>query len=253
MSTPFLLIIWAFFGLLVGGLINVLADDLPARRSIRRPHCPGCGHEFKPSNWLALSRQLRGAACPECGLSARKRPIITELSLVALFVALAWIIEPTGDLVIYSLFVAVLVLVVVIDQEHRLVLHIVTFPTTAFALLASLILDDSGILLALVGAIVGFIFFFIAYLIGNKFFGQGALGFGDVTLAMMMGAMLGFQRVFFALVIGILLAGLWGGIGLISGRMNRRSKFAYGPFLAIAGIVVIIWGNQLLNWMNVGS
>ncbi len=253
MSTLLLLIIWAFVGLLVGVLVNVLADDLPARRPIRRPHCPRCGYVYKPSAWLALTRRFTAGTCPECGLPARNRLIITELSLIGLFMALAWFVEPVSNLVIYSVFVAVLVLVVVIDQEHRLVLHIVTFPTTAFALVASLILNDSGILLALVGAVVGFIFFFIAYLIGNKFFGQGALGFGDVTLAMMMGAMLGFQRIFFALVIGILLAGLWGGIALISGRMKRGSFFAYGPFLAIAGIVVVIWGNQLLRWMNVGS
>lgn len=253
MSTPILLLIWAFVGLLAGGLINALADDLPARRSPRRPHCPRCDYEYKPSAWLTLTRRFYLGTCPECGLPARNRPLLTELSMVVLFMALAWFREPVGDMVIYSVYVAALFLVLVIDQEHRLVLHIVTFPMTAFALIASLLLHDSGILLALTGAAVGFIFFYIAYLIGNRLFGQGALGFGDVTLAMMMGAMLGFQGIFIALVIGILLAGLWGGLGLISGRMKRHSYFAYGPFLAIAGIVVVIWGNQFLDWMNLGT
>ena len=167
--------------------------------------------------------------------------------MVLLFAALPWLIEPAVDLIIYSIYIAVLVLVIVIDIEHRLVLHIVTFPITAFALVASWPLTDSGILLALVGAVVGFVFFFLAYLIGERFFGHGALGFGDVTLAMMMGSMLGFQRIFFALILGILLAGIWGAVALLTGRLSRRSHFAYGPFLALAGIIIIIWGNQIFD------
>jgi leader peptidase (prepilin peptidase)/N-methyltransferase len=75
------------------------------------------------------------------------------------------------------------------------------------------------------------------------------LGFGDVTLATTMGLMLGFHRIFFALVLGILLAGLWSLVGLLTGRISRRSYFAYGPFLAVAGIVTIIWGDRLYAWV----
>jgi prepilin signal peptidase PulO-like enzyme (type II secretory pathway) len=102
--------------------------------------------------------------------------------------------------------------------------------------------------LSLTGAAAGFVFFFIAYTIGNRVFGAGALGFGDVTLSMTMGAMLGLQRIFFALVLGILLAGLWGLIAIISGKLKRRSYFPYGPFLAGAGIITIIWGGILVDW-----
>jgi leader peptidase (prepilin peptidase)/N-methyltransferase len=108
-----------------------------------------------------------------------------------------------------------------------------------------MILSDTNFLQSLVGAAVGFIFFYVAYLIGRRLFGPGALGFGDVTLAMTMGAMLGFQRIFFGLTIGILLAGGWGLFALISGRMQRHSYFAYGPFLAIGGILSIIFGHQI--------
>ena len=118
------------------------------------------------------------------------------------------------------------------------------------ALVASIPLSDNGPLLAAFGAVVGFIFFFLAYLLGRRLFGPGALGFGDVTMATMMGAMLGFQRIFFALVLGILLAGLWGLIVLLSRRGSRRTYFAYGPFLALGGMVMIIWGNQIYAWFT---
>jgi leader peptidase (prepilin peptidase)/N-methyltransferase len=165
-----------------------------------------------------------------------------------IFALLPFFIEPALDLIIYSIYVAILILIIVIDLEHRLILHVVTFPATAFALLASLPLSDQTILLALTGAAAGFVFFFIAYFLGNRIFGAGALGFGDVTLSMTMGAMLGLQRIFFALVLGIVLAGLWGLIAIISGRLKRRSYFPYGPFLAGAGIITIIWGGIIVDW-----
>ena len=71
----------------------------------------------------------------------------------------------------------------------------------------------------------------------------------DVTLSATLGFMLGFHRVFFALVLGILLAGLWSLVGLLSGRISRRTHFAYGPFLAVAGIVMIVWGDRIYDWV----
>jgi prepilin signal peptidase PulO-like enzyme (type II secretory pathway) len=50
--------------------------------------------------------------------------------------------------------------------------------------------------------------------------------------------------------LGIFLAGLWGVVSLLSGRMKLKGYFAYGPFLAIAGIVMIIWGNQIYSWLE---
>jgi leader peptidase (prepilin peptidase)/N-methyltransferase len=233
-------------GLLVGGLINVLADDLPARVRPGRPHCPQCGHVHSPAGWLAIGRRLRGA-CPECGLATRRRALLVELGTAATFALLPWFIEPKINLVIYTFYVAVLILVIVIDVEHRLILHIVTIPTTLIALIASVPLSGNSILLALVGGAMGFILFYLAYLLGKRLFGPGALGFGDVMLAMMLGAMLGLQ-IIFVLVLAILLGGLYGVASLLSGRIGRGGHFAYGPFLAIAGMAMIIWGPQFLDW-----
>jgi leader peptidase (prepilin peptidase)/N-methyltransferase len=166
-----------------------------------------------------------------------------------MFAVLPLFIDPVVDLVIYSAYVGVLILVIVIDIEHRLILNVVTFPTTIFALIASVPLNDNNPLLALAGAVAGFLFFLILYLFGRRLFGPRALGQGDITLAMTMGAMLGLQRIFFALILGIFLAGLWALGSLISGRMKRDSFFAYGPFLAIGGIVMIVWGNEIYSWM----
>ena len=243
---------FAIIGLIAGSLINVLADDLPARERPRQPHCPRCGHEYVLSGWLAAGQLLQGGKCPKCELPTRRRSIMVEAITVIIFASLPWLIQPPADLIIYSIYIAILLLVIVIDIEHRLVLHVVTFPTTAFAVVASLFLSQMNIALSIVGAITGFIIFFILFFVGEKLFGRGALGFGDVTLATMLGAMLGFKLIFLALIFGILLAGLWSLIILLSRRASLRSYFAYGPFLAVSGIVMIIWGEQIYNWFSAG-
>jgi leader peptidase (prepilin peptidase)/N-methyltransferase len=242
--------VFLFIGIIVGGLINVLADDLPVREKPRAPHCPRCGYVYGPARWLALSRRILGGHCPDCDLATRKRALAVEICTALLFALLPLFIEPLADLIIYSVYVAVLILIIVIDVEHRLILHVVTVPTTIFALIASLFLTDNNPLLALAGAATGFLFFLVIYWIGQRFFGPGAFGFGDVTLAMTMGAMLGLQRVFFALIIGVLLAGLFAIVALVSGKLKLRGHFAYGPYLAIGGILMIIWGNEIYNWMS---
>jgi leader peptidase (prepilin peptidase)/N-methyltransferase len=241
-------ILFALIGLLVGGLLNVLADDLPARIRPKRPHCPNCDHVYGLTHWLAVSRRLQGGKCPNCELPTRRRAIWLEIGTALVFAALPALIEPGLELIIYTVYAAVLILVIVIDIEHRLILHVVTFPTTVFALIASNFLADNTLIASALGAVVGFVLFYLAYILGRRLFGSGAFGFGDVTLAMTMGAMLGLHRVIFALVLGVLLGGLWSLVGMITGRMTRFSYFAYGPFLAVAGLIMLIWGNAVLQW-----
>lgn len=239
---------FALIGLLVGGMINVLADDLPARLSPARPHCPQCGHVYGPSGWLALARRLRGGRCPQCGLETRRRALLVEIVTPLTFALLPSLINEPVDLLFGSLYIAILILVIVVDLEHRLILHVVTVPGTVLALVGSAFVSSNAPLLALLGAIFGFFTFLGLYWLGRRLFGPGALGFGDVMLSTMMGAMVGFPYIVFALVIGVLLGGMIS-FGLIaSRRLSMRSYVAYGPFLAMAGIITVVWGDQLLSW-----
>jgi leader peptidase (prepilin peptidase)/N-methyltransferase len=98
-------------------------------------------------------------------------------------------------------------------------------------------------MISLAGAIVGFLFFYALYWIGGKLYGPGALGFGDVKLAMLLGAILGLQQILITLSLGMLLAGVTSIILLLAKTGNRRSALPYGAFLALAGITVLVWTN----------
>lgn len=245
-----LTLLFAFLGLLVGALLNVLADDLPGSAGLQPPHCPNCNHRYSPAGWLATGRFLLGRrACPQCGL-VRWRPLLVEIATALAFALLPLLFSHPFSLLLYAYHVAVLILIIVIDLEHRLILHAVTFPSTLIALIGSFFLKDGTNvpLSSLLGLITGFLIFYALYLLGRRLFGPGALGFGDVTLAMTMGAMLGLHRIIFALVLGILLGGLISVLLIASGRFGLRSRVAYGPFLAVAGLIMIGWGMQFLQW-----
>jgi leader peptidase (prepilin peptidase)/N-methyltransferase len=244
-------LLYAFIGLLVGGLLNVLADDLPRREGLRRPYCPQCGYRYGPVGWLAIGRLLSSrGGCPQCGLPFRRRPLLVEVATAAAFALLSLLFDNPFSLLLYSYHVAVLILVIVIDLEHRLILHVVTFPSTAVALIGSYFLDDgtNSLPSALLGMATGFVIFYSLYLLGRRLFGPGALGFGDVTLSMTLGAMLGLHRIIFALVFAILLGGAVSVLLIVSGRFGLRSRVAYGPFLALAGLAMIGWGMEVLAW-----
>ena len=244
--SPILPSLWYFLaGIGIAILINALAEDLPRRIRQRLPHCPHCDQPYAPARWLALTR--RGVPCSQCGQPPPRRPIIVEAVTPLLFAALPWLVPHPVTRLFTALYCAVLILIIVIDLEHFLVLHIVTLPTTLLALLASTIIPDQNWRLALAGAGSGFLLFFLFYWVGQLLFGAGALGFGDVTLSLMLGAMLGFDRIFFALLLGILLGGV---SSLVFIGLRRRVHFhiPYGPYLAVAGILMLIWGRQVFLW-----
>jgi prepilin signal peptidase PulO-like enzyme (type II secretory pathway) len=239
-------ILFAFIGLIVGVVINVLADALPERERVQRPFCLQCGHVHAGVGVLALSRRR----CTYCGAPTRKREWLVEGGTAVLFAALPSLIPNSVNLIVNSVYIAILILVIVIDLENKLILNVVTFPATALALVGSFIVtpEQNNWKLALVGAAVGFVFFYIAYWLGTRMFGPGALGYGDVKLALAMGAMLGFHRIFFALTLAVVLGGVSSLIILLVNRkVNARTYLPYGQYLAAAAIVMLIWGVQIFQ------
>ncbi len=236
-------LIFAIIGLLLAILINVLADDLPLRIRPLAPHCPKCAHIHKPTHWLGLLRRR----CPECDLPVRKRVMAVEIATPLLFAFLPTLIPEINNLLVNSFFIAVLILVIVIDLEHKLILNVVTFPITAVALALSFVvtLDQNNIRWALAGALFGLVISYVMYWFGQLAFGPGAFGLGDVKLAMMMGAMMGLPRIPFALIIGVILGGVLSLILLLLGLVKRDDALPYGQYLASGGIVMLIWGVQI--------
>jgi leader peptidase (prepilin peptidase)/N-methyltransferase len=142
---------------------------------------------------------------------------------------------------INGVYILVLILVLLVDLQQRRIMNAIALPATLLALAVGLIDGRESFLVALLGALAGFLFFYLLYWGGRKFYGRGALGFGDVKLAMLLGAMLGLQYVWPALALGLLLTGLTSILLLLTGRAGLRTSMPFGVFLAGAGIIVLVW------------
>ena len=220
-----MIILIAFIGLIVGGLINLLADAWPDRK----PLAP-------------IGSLLRWPMS--------RRYLITEISTAIVF-AIVYLQPKFGDpipLILAIFHASVLILVTVIDLEHRLILNRVIFPAMAIAALTSIVwFGPIGWPYAFVGGAIGFGFFWLASKLGRLMLGRNALGQGDVKLAAYVGLITGFPGIITALVITILAGGIISILLLLVRRVNLRSNVPYGPFLVIGGLMTMLWGVAIMN------
>ena len=149
--------------------------------------------------------------------------------------ALWWHDGPGSLLVVHTGMVAFLLAVLFIDLEHRLVLNRMTGPGLLLALGCAALNIGPSLPLALLGAVVGFIFLFIPAVL------LPGLGIGDVKLAAVIGARDGFPSVLTALLAGVICGGVAATFLLVSRRADRRGTFAYAPYL-VAGALLLIFG-----------
>lgn len=255
-SLPF-----AAVGLLFGGLINLISDSLPTRGRVTLPHCHACGAPRHRAGWLAISAWLTWRTeCEYCRTPIRRRALVVEVAAAGLAVWLhANRLGPSGylpALVITMLFL----LITVIDIEHRLILHAVSLPSILLLTLYGVVAPSRGPAKTLLGGAAGFAFVMVLYLFGELFgrwiarrrgqeLDEVAFGFGDVTLATLIGVVVGWPGIVLALMVGVLAAGAFSLIYILAavamGRYQPYMPIPYGPFLILGGLLVYLGGRDV--------
>jgi Flp pilus assembly protein protease CpaA len=145
-------------------------------------------------------------------------------------------------MLLLSLYMAILILITVIDLEHRLVLNRVILPAIVLALIAGLVTPGLSILQALIGGLVGFGVF---YLIAMVY--PGGMGAGDVKLAAFIGLITGFPNIVLAIILTIFAGGLISLLLVVTRVRTMRDYIPYGPFLVIGGILTLFWGQPIMD------
>lgn len=270
MTNTLIVIIAAIAGLLIGGLINLLADDLPQTLRIRGPHYPD-GTPRPPIAWLGLSAFLFGKRTTESGSKLSWRQPIVEIVTAALFVYIAQADPFSARSLFWMGNTAILMLITVIDLEHRLILFVVIIPACVYALVgAALVWPEISTKVLfqdyIFGGIAGFILFFLMYLGGMLFSNimaqsrgeeleEVAFGYGDVLLATLSGFMLGWQALIFAVFIAIF-AGAAGALAFITFRLFAKGKYQlftalpYGQYIVFGTILMMLWRTPVMNFLQ---
>jgi leader peptidase (prepilin peptidase)/N-methyltransferase len=242
--------IFAFLlGSLVGSFLNVCIHRLPREESIVFPssHCPACQAPIRPwDNIPILSFLLLRGRCRACGSPiAWRYPLVEGLTAI-LFVATVSRFGVTPLAATLLLFVSALVVIAFIDLDHQIIPNVVTLPGIPLGLLAGLVLGEPPILDRIIGALAGAGFLYLVLFYGSTFYGQDAMGEGDLNLIALVGAFLGWRGVVVTILVGCL-SGSAIGLALIGlGRLRRREHIPFGPFLGLGAAVALFFGDRLV-------
>jgi leader peptidase (prepilin peptidase)/N-methyltransferase len=236
-------------GLFVGSFLNVCIYRLPLGRTVLwgRSHCPHCNRQIRSwenvpiVSWLAL-----GGRCAGCHAPIGIQYPLVELVTGALFAGAAWLYGPTWLLVPRLLFVCAMVVLFMIDLQHRILPNLITLPGIVVGLVFSLFLPP-GLRDAVIGAAACSLLLFAMGEAVSRVLGKEALGFGDVKMIAMMGAFLGWQLTLVSLFMASFLGSVIG-IGLVALTRNRDYEIPLGSFLALGALASAAVGQPLLDW-----
>jgi leader peptidase (prepilin peptidase)/N-methyltransferase len=237
-------------GWLSGALVNYLADVLLEERRLVQPLCPVCSQK---KSWLSMIWPM----VDQHSEHPRIRPWL--ILILSTFLICMTYLFPSDSLGfgVGWIWIVYFLLVIVIDMEHRLILHPVSLFGAGLGLVTGWI--NHGFLPTVVGGAAGFgIMLGLFYLgilfvrlmsrIRNQEIDEIALGFGDVNLSGVIGLLLGWPGVLAGLVGAIILGGVVSGLYLAWQAVNKRyeafSALPYGPFLALSALFLLfIAGN----------
>ena len=243
--------IFVVFGLVVGSFLNVVIARVPHGRSLVHPRstCPGCGAAIAwYDNIPLLSFVLLRGRCRACAVAIAWRYPVVELVTGALFGAAGLAFGATLHAVVAAAFLASLVAMTVIDLEHQIIPDVISLPGIVAGVLANLATGRVAWTDSLAGALVGGGLFFLIIIAGSWWVGQDAMGGGDMKLAAMLGAFLGWKVLLMSLFLSVLTGGVLASVFMTVGIRGRKDPIPFGPFLAAGGAAGLFWGERMVHW-----
>ncbi|MBU8932409.1 MAG: prepilin peptidase [candidate division Zixibacteria bacterium] len=248
-----LLPIWiGLFGLVIGSFLNVLIYRLPLGKKFvsGRSACTACGQQLKwYHNIPVLSYLCLRGKCAFCQESISMRYPIVELLNAALYLYFFRQEGMSLDFLILAVLASALVVIFFIDLDHRIIPDSITLPGMIVGLAVSMRPDGIGILSAIIGLVAGGGSLYLVALLGDWLFKKESMGGGDIKMAGMLGAFLGWQKVIFVFF-GSAAIGLVVSLAVMcfSSRLRETRMIPFGPFLASAAVVAIIFGDRIIHW-----
>jgi len=259
-------------GLLVGSFLNVVIHRLPimmqrdwraqAREFLELPaepastfnlvlpnsHCPQCDHEIRPweniplVSWLAL----RGK-CSSCRAPISSRYPLVELLCGVLSGYVAWHFGFSWQAGAMLLLTWGLLAMSMIDVDHQLLPDSLVLPLLWLGLIANYFGLFAPLPDAVWGAVAGYLSLCSVYWLFKLVPGKEGMGYGDFKLLAMLGAWGGWQVLPLTILLSSVVGAVLGTIMLRIQKADSGTTIPFGPYLAIAGWVALLWGGEITS------
>lgn len=211
-----------------------------------RSACPDCGHMITAiENIPILSFIFLQGRCRNCKTRISWRYPFIEFLSAAMVVTIAWKFGFGLPALFAAFFTWSLICLTFIDYDHQYLPDQITLPFLWLGLLLNMNDMYTDLQSALLGAVAGYLTLWIVFQVFKLITKKEGMGFGDFKLLAMLGAWMGWQALP-AIVLMSSVVGSIAGIGLIIFKQHDKGKpIPFGPYLAVAGWIVFLWGNEL--------
>ncbi len=264
-----------FFGLCIGSFLNVVIHRLPKimEREWRaecaelagqpaptepplslvspRSRCPSCGHGITAlENVPLLSWLVLKGKCSKCGTKISARyPLVELLAGVGAGYS-AWHFGPTMAALGAALFVWFTIALAFIDQETGLLPDDLTLPLLWVGLIVNLRGSFVPLPEAVVGALAGYLSLWLVFWAYKLATGKDGMGYGDFKMNAAVGAFLGWKMLPLVILLSSFVGLAFGALQMFAarGKWDAGFRFHFGPYIAIAALVALFWGEPILRW-----
>tara|TARA_B100000446_G_scaffold185968_1_gene211151 strand:- start:288 stop:1187 length:900 start_codon:yes stop_codon:yes gene_type:complete len=285
-SPPILVSICVVLGLLIGSFLNVIVYRLPIVMerdwkqqcydyleienaephthltsekfevfNLWKPdsHCLECNHEIRVwENIPVLSFVLLGGKCSKCKMSISVRYPSVEVVTGILSGLVAYTFGATWLTLAVLILTWSLVVLTLIDFDHQLLPDVITLPLLWLGLLVNTLDFGFGVSLeeAVIGAIAGYSILWAIYWVFKLSTGKEGMGYGDFKLLSALGAWMGWKSLLLIIGLSSIVCAILGLIMILAKRSDKSMPIPFGPFLAGAGFIMLIWGPQISSFYS---
>ncbi|WP_305460311.1 prepilin peptidase [Photobacterium leiognathi] len=264
------------FGLLVGSFLNVVIyrlpimmerqwrkecqecfpeidaeqDDSVFNLSVPRSHCPHCNHAISAlENIPVISWLVLGGKCKECKAPISKRYPAIELLTAAMSLTVSLMLPPSWWSLAVIFFTFALIALTFIDIDKMLLPDQITLPLMWTGILLSVVgISPVSLTDSVIGAMVGYLSLWSVFWVFKLLTKKDGMGYGDFKLLAALGAWLGWQLLPFVVLLSSLVGALCGLVLLKMQDADNQTPFSFGPYLAIAGWIAMLWGAPIIDW-----
>ena len=270
------ILLMAVLGLLVGSFINVVIyrlpimmerewrsqcqslfgnpDDLnkcpdePFNLITPRSSCPHCHSLIKAINNIpVISYLLLKGKCSNCNNKISLRYPFIEL-LTGLFTGfIAWHFGYNLQTLFAVILTWSLICLSMIDFDHQLLPDDIILPLLWLGLACNIFNLFTDIYSSLIGAMLGYGILWIIFLSFKTLTGKEGMGYGDFKLLAMLGAWLGWEMLPLIVLLSSMLGSVIGVSLILTGKQGRSKPIPFGPYLAVAGWIALIWGQEITD------
>lgn len=258
-------------GLIVGSFLNVLIHRLPIMLdrdwttqsramlglppepkgpayNLLLPHseCPRCTHKIRAwENIPVISYLMLRGKCAECRAKISLRYPLVELATGILSAFVVYHFGLSWQAGAFLLLTWGLLAMSLIDADHQLLPDVLVLPL----LWLGLIVNGQGLFTslydALWGAVAGYLSLWLVYWAFKLITGKEGMGYGDFKLLAMLGAWGGWQILPLTILLSSLVGAVLGVVMLKMRNAQTSTPIPFGPYLAIAGWIALLWGDQI--------